>query len=376
MIRIAQLMGKMNGGGVEQAVMNYYNAIDTEKIQFDFFLFSGSKFVPAEQIKQRGGRIYVLPGLSRPLRYVRTLKKLLKDNGYQIAHCHLSTLSALPLLAAKLAGVRVRIVHNHSTSGGWREVVRNIAKWLLKPSAKAFATDHFACSEYASRWMYGGLVCCGLTEPPSVGKRVRVMRNAIDTEKFLFSQQKRAEIRGEFKIPSKALLFGHIGRFCPQKNQGFLIEIFAEILKQHKNSYLLMAGTGPDMELIVARAIAAGIADRVILAGQRKDADKLYSAFDCFIMPSNYEGLPVVGIEAQCSGLYCVFSDRITRELKISDGAQFLSLKSSASDWACAALCVAGLRNEAATEQVTEAGYDIRSAAKELEQFYIDRLTK
>lgn len=371
MIRIAQILGKMNGGGAEQMVMNYYNAINRENVQFDFFIFKSSKRVPVDEIKALGGRIFVLPGLKRPFRYMKVLRKLLSENGYDIVHCHLSTLSFPALRAAKKAKVRVRILHNHSTSGGRREIVRNIAKQLFKPLAKLWATDHIACSELAARWMYGAVPIVGLTEKAPPVRVVRIMKNAVDTERFRFDEKKRSELRGEFRIPSKALVFGHIGRFCPQKNQMFLIDIFKEILAKHKNSALLLAGDGEDMELIKARVIAEGLNGKVIFAGQRSDPEKLYSGFDCFLLPSNYEGLPVVGVEAQSAGLYCLFSDRVTKEAKISDGVQYLSLKTSAADWACAALCCAKLRNKNGAEQVAAAGHDIHEAAKQLEQYYL-----
>ena len=371
MIRIAQILGYMNGGGVEQVVMNYYNAINHDNVQFDFFLFKGSKLVPTEQIKALGGRIFVLPPLKKPFRYMKVLKKLLQENGYDIVHCHLGTLAGPALKAAKKAGVRVRILHNHTTSGGGRELIRNLAKAVLKPSAKRHATHRLACSELSARWMYGAVPMFRLGEEIPPIKHVLIVPNAIDTARYGYDPKKRSEIRGEFRIPSKALVFGNIGRLCPQKNQGFLIDVFKEILKKHKNSCLLLVGNGKDKDLIQARIIAAKLEGKVILTGQRDDTDKLYSAFDCFLLPSNYEGLPVVGVEAQCAGLYCIFSDKVTKEAKLTDSAQYLSLKSSAEDWACAALCCARLRSDTGARQLAQAGYDIDLAAKALEEFYL-----
>ena len=373
MIRVAQILGKMNGGGVEQVVMNYYRAINREKVQFDFYLFKGSKYCPAEEIKALGGRLFVLPTFKHPAKYLKVLRELLKENGYDIVHCHLNTLSYLPLLAAKQAGIKTRILHNHSTAGGAREWHRNLAKALLKPSARANATDYFACSELAARWLYGSRAAVPLEEPEIPGvKRVRIMPNAIDTEKFRFSVEKRREMRRELKIPGSMQVFGHVGRFCPQKNQSFLIDIFKEIHAKSKNSCLVMAGTGEDMELIRAKAIAAGISDRVVFAGQMSDTSGLYSALDCFLLPSNYEGLPVVGIEAQTAGLPCLFSDRVTGEAKITGTAQFLPL-GNAADWACAALCCSRMRDKTAAEQVAEKGYDIHRAAEKLADFYMKK---
>lgn len=371
MIRVAQILGNMNGGGVEQVVMNYYNAIDREKIQFDFYIFKTSKCVPVEEIKNAGGRIFVLPSLKKPFRYKKVLKKLLSENNYTIVHCHLSTLSGFALKAAKKAGIPIRILHNHSTSGGKDERLRNLAKALLKPFAKRHATEYAACSELAARWMYGAVPVCTLNEPAPPVKVARIIPNAIHTENYLYNDDFRSEIRGEFGISSKTLVFGHIGRFCPQKNHTFLIDIFKEIVKQHKNSVLLLAGTGKDMDYIKARVMTTGLTGKVIFAGQRADANKLYSAFDCFLLPSNYEGLPVVGVEAQCAGLYCLFSDKVTSEAKLTDSAQYLSLKTPADDWACAALCCAKLRNDNGAQQIADAGFDIKAAAKELEKYYL-----
>ncbi len=371
MIRVAQILGKMNGGGVEQVVMNYYRAIDRNSVQFDFFLFKGSTKVPIEEIKALGGRIFVLPTLKHPFRYMKVMKKLLSENGYDIVHCHLSTLSGFALKAAKKAGVRVRILHNHSTSGGGRELLRNMAKSLLKPFAKHHATHYLACSELAARWMYGAVPVCALDEAAPPVKVARVLRNAIDTQKYSFSEEKRRQLRKELGIRSDTLVFGHIGRFCPQKNQSFLIDIFKEITKQHENSVLVMAGNGKDMEYIRARVMSTGLTDKVIFAGHRDNSDCLYSAFDCFLLPSNYEGLPVVGVEAQCAGLYPLFSDKVTREAKITDSVQYLSLKTTADDWACAAICCAKLRNKHGAEQVAAAGYDITSEAERLKGYYL-----
>ncbi len=373
-VRIAQILGKMNGGGAEQVVMNYYRAIDRKRAQFDIFCFKSSRMVPAEEIKRLGGGLYLLCGFSRPVRYVRTLSRLLKENGYTIVHCHLSTLSFLPLLAAKMAGIPVRILHNHSTSGGRREIIRNAAKALLKPLARLFATDLFACSELSARWMYKKLPTAELCDNNAPDNAVRIMKNAVDTALFRYDEQKRLSLRKELDIPKNAPVILHVGRFCPQKNQQFLVDIFSEVAD--KKARLIMVGTGGDMELIKARVMAAGLSGRVIFAGQRADIDRFYSAADCFVLPSNYEGLPLCGVEAQCAGLYCVFSDKVTKEVKLTDGAQFLSLKTPPRDWAFAVTACARLKNTLGAEQTANAGYDIHEQAGELLNYYLRRINE
>ena len=369
-LRVAQLLGKMNGGGVEQVVMNYYGAVDRSRVQFDFFAFKSSAHIPAQEIKSMGGRLFLLCGFDRPIRYVKTLSRLLREGGYEIAHCHLSTLSFLPLLAAKRAGVPVRIIHNHSTSGGRRERLRNLAKALLKPLAAMHATDALACSEYAARWFFKNKPVCDIDDKAAPKCAVRLLRNAIDVQRFSFSESKRSRFRGEFHIPSGTLVFAHAGRFCPQKNQSFLIPVFKEIAAKHPNSRLVLAGEGADMQLVQAQALAAGIADKVIFTGQRGDVDCLYSAADCFLLPSNYEGLGMCGIEAQCAGLFCLFSDKVPQEAKVTPNAQFLPL-GSVSDWAFAALGCARIHSRSTAEYVRAAGYDINEQAVKLADYYI-----
>lgn len=371
-VRIAQVLGKMEGGGVEQVVMNYYRHIDRSKVQFDFFIFESSSRVPEAEIESLGGRVYRLCGLKNTSRYIKTLASLLKENNYMIAHCHLSTLSGPALKAAKKAGVPIRIIHNHSTSGGKRELVRNLAKAVLKPFCAKNATHRIACSEYAARWMFGKVPVCSITDENAAKNSVRILRNAVDSSFFSRDEAKRRSLREELGIPENSLVFGHIGRFCPQKNQSFLVDAFIEILKLHSDSYLLMAGTGGDIELIRGKINEAKLSDRALLLGQRSDTDRLYNAFDCFVLPSNYEGLCVVGVEAQAVGVSCVFSDKITPEVKLCDGVRFVSLKEPPVEWARIALDAAKTNAEPA--DLKAKGYEINAEAERLADFYLETI--
>lgn len=364
----------MDGGGVEQVVMNYYRNIDRSKVQFDFFIFESSRRVPENEIESLGGRIYRLCHIKNAPRYIKSLSALLKQNGYRIVHCHLGTLSAPALLAAKRSGVPVRIIHNHSTSGGRREFVRNIAKAVLKHFCSMGATHRLACSQFAAHWLYGNAPIYDLLDDNAPRSGIRILRNAVDGGVFAQDNLKRVSLRAELGIPPEALVFGHIGRFCPQKNQNFLVDIFREIHKLHPDSYLIMAGTGADMESVRAKITALGLSDRALLLGQRSDTDRLYNAFDCFILPSNYEGLCVVGVEAQAVGVSCVFSDKITAEVKISDNVSFVSLKAPLEDWAKTALAAA--QKPAAPADLIAHGYEIHTEAQKLEKYYLEKICR
>lgn len=361
MIRIAHILGKMNGSDADKAVLSYYSAIDRDRVQFDLYIAKGSTHIPVEDIKAMGGGIYVLPSLKKGSAFVKSLKKLLTDNAYDIVHCHTDSIAPTVLKTAKQCGVRTRIFHCHTER----------LSALKKAAAKRYATHWLADSDYAARKVYGAVPICSLTDIRPPVKHAIVVPYAVSIKKYGFDQKKRSELRGEFKLPSKTLVFGYTGTLTKQDEQGFLIDVFKQIIKKHKNSALIVVGNGKYKELLQARVITAELNGKVIFAGEREDSDKLYSGFDCLLVPSKLGGFPAAAVEAQCAGLYCLFSDKLSKEVKLTDSAQFLSLKSSAEDWACAALCFAKLRNHKAAEQLTAAGYDAAAAANELESFYL-----
>lgn len=316
-IRVAQVIGKWKGGGVESVVMNYYRHIDRNKIQFDFLIDEDSTNIPTEEIEKLGGKIILIPPYQKLPKYIKALKKIFKENNYHIVHSHINTLSVFPLYAAKKAGVKVRIAHSHSTSNP-KEVLRNIIKYILKPLSKKYATDYFACSEFAGRWLFGNKAF-------DKGK-VTIIHNAIDIDKFKFDEKARKSIRQELEIAEDTLVIGHVGRFMKQKNHTFLIEVFNEVHKENPNSKLILVGEGPLLEKIKEKAKKLGLNDSVLFLGQRKDVNKLYSAMDVFCLPSLYEGLPVVGIEAQAASIKCIFSNNITAETVISKNTDRLKI--------------------------------------------------
>ena len=211
----------------------------------------------------------------------------------------------------------MRICHNHTTAH-WGEGKKTLLKYILRPFNKLFATDYFACGEKAGRWMYGNR-CFN-------AGRVHVMPNAIDTKKYEFDQDARVRLRNELNIPQNAFVVGHVGRFMYQKNHPFLLQVFKEVLRLRENAFLLLVGEGELQETIRQSTREQGLEDKVIFTGARQDVSKLYSAMDVFCLPSFYEGLPVVALEAQANGLPCVFSDRMTEEILLTSKAVQLAL--------------------------------------------------
>lgn len=365
-IRIAHIIGKWLGGGVEAVVMNYYRHIDRSKIQFDFYCDSDSTNIPYEEIESLGGRIFLIPPYQKVFKYQKELSKLLNENNYKIIHSHINTLSVFPLRVAKKVGIPIRIAHSHSTSNK-KEWKKTLVKNIFRPFSKVYATDYFACSELAGRWLFGDKVF-------EQGK-VKVVNNAINLDKFKYDEKMRIDKRRELGIKDSNLVIGHVGRFVEQKNHKFLIEIFSEIHKKEKNSLLLLAGQGPLVVEIKEKVNKLGLNDSVKFLGQRSDITELYQVFDVFLLPSLYEGLPVVGVEAQATGNLCYLSNDMTKETKVLDSTVFMSLSDNAEEWANAILKDVKLYKKHDTkEEVSKYDFNIDREVSKLEDKYYESL--
>lgn len=365
-IRIAQVIGKWLGGGVESVVMNYYRHIDKSKIQFDFICDADSTNIPYDEIEKLGGRVILVPPYQKVFKYQKELKKIFKENKYKIVHSHINTLSVFPLYAAKCAKVPVRIAHSHSTTNK-KEWKKNLLKQVLRPFSKVYATNYMCCSELAGRWLFGN-------KEYDKGN-VYLLNNAIDLDKFKYDEKIRKQKRKELNINDSTLVIGHIGRFVAQKNHTFLIDIFNEVHKQNQDSLLMLVGQGPLMNEIQEKVNNLGLKDSVIFLGQRNDANELYQAMDVFVLPSLYEGLPVVGVEAQASGLLCFLSSDMTKETKVLDSTEFMSLSNDAEEWANEILeDLKEYKRQNVIDNITKKNFNIKTEAKKLEKKYEELL--
>lgn len=365
-IRVAEIVGKYIGGGVEAVVLNYFSFINKDKIQFDFICDSDSTDIPYEQIEAMGGKVILIPPYQKLFKYQKELKKVLKDGNYQIVHSHINALSIFPLRVAKKAGVPIRIAHSHSTSNK-KEWKKNLLKNILKPFSKVYSNKYMCCSELAGRWLFG--------DKEYEKGTVYLLNNAIDLDKYKYNENIRIAKRKEMGIKPSTFVVGHIGRFVEQKNHRFLIDIFNEIHKKRKDSLLLLAGQGPLMEEMKEKVHNLGLDNCVQFLGQRKDANELYQVFDLFLLPSLYEGLPVVGVEAQASGNLCYLSNDMTKETKVLDSTKFMSLENTAEEWANAILKDAKRYKKHNTkEEVSKYGFNIEKEAEKLEKKYYEYL--
>lgn len=361
-IRVAQIIGKWVGGGVESVVMNYYRHIDRSKIQFDFICDNDSTNIPYKEIEELGGNVILVPPYQKVFNYHSELKKVLKEGQYQIVHSHINVLSVFSLYAAKRAGVKVRIAHSHSTTNK-REKKKNLLKQILRPFSKFFATDYMCCSELAGRWLFG--------DKEYNEGNVYLLNNAIDLSQFKYNELIQKQKRFELGISDTTLVIGHIGRFVKQKNHSFLIDIFDEIHKKENDSILLCVGNGPLLENVKKKVSNLSLDDCVLFLGQRNDVRELYQVFDAFVLPSLYEGLPVVGVEAQATGNLCFLSDDMTKETKILDSTVFMPLDESASKWAKKILEKSKkFKKHDTVFEVSNYGFNIDTEACKLEKKY------
>lgn len=365
-IRVLQIIGIVAGGGVEAVIMNYYEHIDRTKVQFDFIVHDDNKIDITQKVEAMGGKVYkVTPYYKNPIAFMHGIYKVIRDHHYRIVHSNMNTLSAFSLFAAWVAGAPVRILHNHSTSSPG-ETKRNIMKFMLRPFARLFANHYLACSRLAGEWMYGRKMM-------DSGK-VTIVNNAIDLKKYAFNPQKRKILRKELGLADEFVI-GHVGRFMFQKNHEFLIDVFAEAYKKNPHMALLLVGDGPLRPAMEEKVRRLGLTGHVKFLGLRNNVQDFYHVMDLFILPSHYEGLPVVGVEAQANGLLCLFSTKVTKETRLTHSAQFLDLEAGASMWAEGIISLKCERNKKAGDELRQAGFEINKETEKLVKFYIELST-
>lgn len=360
MIRVLQVVNNMHRAGLETMLMNYYRHMDREKIQFDFLTHRPEKDDYDDEIESLGGKVYHAPRLypqNYPA-YFKYMEQFFKEHPeYKIMHSHIDAMSYLPLRAAKKAGVPVRIAHSHNTSID--KDFKRLLKLYFRSRITSVANYYYACGQEAGKFLF-----------PE--KEFTVIPNAIDTTKFLHNEKIRENKRRELNV-SKEFVIGHVGRMSYQKNHKFLIEIFKALQEKCSDTILLLIGVGEKEEEIRKLVSDLNITEKVRFLGNRNDVNELYQAMDAFILPSFFEGIPVVGIEAQFAGLPCIFSDKVPREVAFTDRCEFLPLEQGADYWADTIMKTKELSyNRVIDKYMCDMRYDIEQSYKILEQLYLD----
>lgn len=366
MIRVAIIAGVLHSGGKRNLIMEYYRHIDKTKVQYDFICDSDSNGIPKEEIEKLGGKVYLVPPYKHIFSHLKATYKILKDNHYQVMHAFDNTLNVFPLFVGKLAGVKVRI--SESISKGDKNEAKTKIKLVLRRFSHWFATDFMANSIDCGVWQFG-------KKTYDEGK-ISIFKTVINADANAFDKVLRDETRKKFGWEDK-VIYGFIGRYVDQKNPLFLIDIFNSIAKKQPNAKLVMIGFG-ELETAMHEKIKEyGLQDRVEDLGRRDDIKQFYNAFDAFLLPSLYEGMPVVGIEAQCAGLPIFFSKNITEETTASELAHYIGLNESPEVWADTIINVVNAnlgKRRSYAEEVKKNGFDSHSEAMRMMKFYLDKL--
>lgn len=363
MIKVLQVLPGIDRGGLETFVMNIFRVIDRNSIHFDFLVNRESGDY-ADEIRRLGGNIYYIPPRSKGIRtFHHNLNQFFKEHTgeYKVVHYHESSLSSIEVLYyAWRSNIPIRIMHSHSSS-----LLGNRLHYLTHWGGKAFigklATHYFGCSDKALDWLYNY---------SGVRKKAVLIQNGIDTYKFAYNPTVRDIVRGNLSLEDSFTLC-HIGRFSKVKNHIFLLDIFRALKDLKENAKLILVGTGPLYNDIIEAADNLGLTNDIIFMGVRKDTERILQAADAFVMPSLYEGLPVVLVEAQTSGLPIFCSDTISKMSKLTERYYSISLNDTASAWANVIFTEATrTKRTDGSEIVKNAGFDVHDIARYLTQVY------
>ena len=346
-VRILQVFGSLNVGGAETRTMEIFRNIDRDLFQFDFIsMEKGDQFFE-DEIRSLNGNIYKIESpRSSIFKNFRSLCRVMKNNNYDAVHAHTSYHCGLVLKAAASCNIPIRIAHARTAGSIHRNIVDRVQLYIGRQLISKYATSRIAISEEAAKFLYG-----------QSGEGIRIIPNSIDTSLYEIVQNVE-QLYHDFQIKKEDILIGHVGRFQPMKNHKFLIDIFPSILESIPKAKLVLIGEGPLSSNIKAAVKHAGLDEYVLFCGVRDDVYKWMQMFSCVIMPSIYEGLGGVAIEAQAAGRACVLSQGIPqKETDLGLGlCEYLSLSDDKSDWVKAV--------ERAIDKPHPSQYEIKMAFK------------
>lgn len=362
MVKILHELGNLDGGGVARLLYDYYRYMDREKVHFDFLIYDFYKEGILEKpLEKLGAKIYKIPTRQNDKKGCDSMmKKIICEGQYDVVHSHRGPQGYYFLSCAKRCGVKNRIIHSHLAQPN-ATTIRRIKNGILLQADKWVSTDLFACGKDAGITMWG-------KHNVNNGK-VHIMTNAIDADKFTFSNSIRQKMRKELGL-GNGFTVGIVGRIEEQKNYPFLINVFLEVLKTEPNAVLLVVGRGTEEKRIKKLAKEKKVDNNIQFLGIRRDVPELLNAFDVFVLPSLFEGLPVVLVEAQASGLPAVVSDTITTEMAVTDLISYMPLGDSVA-WSQKILSCKSEEREKYAKIVGDSGYGICTQAKNMERYYL-----
>ncbi|EJR65189.1 hypothetical protein IIO_01373 [Bacillus cereus VD115] len=362
--RVLHIVSAMDRGGAEALLMNVYRNIDREIVQFDFVSHKSEECDYDKEIIALGGKIHRISSLGQvgPFSYIKELVKVMSSNQYVAAHAHTDYQGGFVAIAAKIAGIKIRICHSHSNNWPMGSGIKGKVLLSFLRTIIAYAgTNYCACSVESARFLFSKNID---------NSKVKIMKNAIDTNQFVNANiQDSNKVRDEFDIPVEKNVIGHIGRFSESKNHKFILKVFNEVLKYNPNFMLVLVGDGPLQDTIELESKRLGIYEKVRFLGVRKDIPRIIRMFDVFLFPSLFEGFGIVALEAQCAGVPCVVANTITKNIDMGLGIiSFVSLDENLKTWSAEIQRILEkekLNTEIIADTISKLGFDIKGNISE-----------
>lgn len=351
--------GGLFSDGILSCIVEYMTAMDKSGMDIQVLATNNPEKSVVEKVENSGCRVVSIPYRKKNIiKYFFALYRYILKEKIDVVHVHgSSAIMSIELVAAWLAGCKVRIAHSHNTT-----CENQKADKILRPVFNRNYTTAFACGQDAGRWMFGK-------------RKFTIIPNGRNLKKYEYDSKKRIEYRNKLGIPSDTLVIGHVGRFNRQKNQEYLVHVFGEVYKKKRNSYLVLIGTGEKVGEIKNLVKELELENNVIFTGVIENVSDYLSAFDIMLLPSLYEGLPLVVIEWQIAGLPCIVSDTVTKECAITSLVKFESVKKEPEVWANEVVnLILQDRNDSKEiifNEIKTAGYDIESGAERLKKIYL-----
>lgn len=366
MIKVAVIGGPILSGGKKNLIMEYFRHMDKGLVQMDIICNDDSNAIPTDEIESLGGRVFIVPSFRNLKGHTDELNKLFVKEKYDVVHAYNSMMNLFPMYAAKKAGIKVRISESLSMAapGEWKTYI----KYMLRPLAHLYCNYYMACGKDCGIFQFG-------QKDYDEGK-IAIFKTAINTEFNSFQPELRDKTRQKYDWMNK-VVYGFIGRFEHQKNPLFLIDVMHEIRKRQENAHFAIIGAGILEEEMKMRIHECNLQDSMSWLGRREDIQQFYNAFDAFLLPSRYEGLPVVGLESQSCGLPMFFSTAVTPEASACELGHFIDLKEGASGWAEKIIPIVEMNiplRRSHAQEVANAGFDSKTEALRLQQYYFDAL--
>ncbi len=358
----------IRNGGAEKIAFGFLDNIESTRL--DFSIYSDTlpeSSILKTQLKKYEDRIfYPLTNsknkILRKLNAYCCFSEYCKKNKFDIVHIHLyNPEDNIYSFIAKFSGIKRVILHSHTTDIKFNRLngIRRLLFGIYRRIAASCGTDLLACSREASVFMFGN-------------KESRIIRNGIVSENFIPDALLRDKVRKELNLSGKFVI-GHIGRFIYQKNHNFLIDIFHKVSCNNPDAVLLLVGDGELREEMRDKVSSLGLSDNVVFLDPTDAVAELYQAMDCFVFPSNFEGLGIVAVEAQAAGLRTICADTVPEDAAVTDLFEYMSLGDSAELWAERILAASdGYERRNMSQQIAGSGYDIKLSAQQLEKIYLD----